>query len=221
MEIKQMRSLLVLMVLGVVGAAGAGHAQLINSENPNKPSSGQVAAALPPLVSPNSTAMPDALVERQLKDARRVNTVKAWAKVAAERGNTAVYLTLRGGPEDDRLLSVNTPWSSKAELHDTVIDEEGVVRMRPIKSLLVSAQSEILFAPGGRHIMLTGIKRDLRRGAMFPVNLIFEKAGTVRAMVEVRGPLPGQVSATQPADGTPVVAGNKPAPTPMPPEHQH
>lgn len=211
-----------LVVFVTLALAGVAQAQLLTSENPNMPSKGQIAAGQAAIAPPNE-AMPDALIERQIKNARRVNTLRAWSKVATQGGTAAVYLILRGGPEDDRLLSVNTPWANKTSLHDTLVDEKGVVRMTPIKSLLISAHSELMFAPGGRHIMLSGLRRDLRRGTMFPVNLIFEKAGTVRAMVEVRGPAPGQFDQ---GDAAPVAPETQPAPKAAPvkaapPEHQH
>ena len=42
------------------------------------------------------------------------------------------------------------------------------------------------FQPGGRHVMLMGLRALLREGMQFPLTLAFEKAGTLSVPVIVR-----------------------------------
>ncbi len=162
------------------------------SQNPDPVTSGQ--AGQSPYALPREP-LPDALLERQLTEAMRPMVSAAWARPAAIGATTAVYFTLRGANKrDDRLISVSTPWAKTVQVHDTIIDDNGVARMREIEGLLVSANAKLVFEPNGRHVMLIGLKRNLRRGTMFPVTLTFKNSGPIRAMVEVRGPSPLEVT---------------------------
>jgi hypothetical protein len=49
--------------------------------------------------------------------------------------------------------------------------------MRPVRALTIPARSAVALAPGGLHLMMTGLKRPLRAGDRFPVTLIFARAG--------------------------------------------
>jgi hypothetical protein len=53
----------------------------------------------------------------------------------------------------------------------------GVMTMRPVRTLRIPARSAVALAPGGLHLMMTGLKRPLRAGDRFPVTLIFARAG--------------------------------------------
>jgi copper(I)-binding protein len=54
--------------------------------------------------------------------------------------------------------------------------------------LEVPAQDEVLLKPGGYHVMLIGIQRDLAVGDAFTLDLQFEKSGSLRVEPEVREP---------------------------------
>ena len=45
----------------------------------------------------------------------------------------------------------------KAEIHETTIDSMGIMKMEEIESLPLKADSQIIFVPGGIHIMLWGL----------------------------------------------------------------
>jgi len=110
----------------------------------------------------------------------------AWARAtAASAANGAVYLTITNhGTADDRLAGASTAVASKAELHIT-LNENGVMKMRPIADVPVKAGGRAQFKPGGMHIMLLGLKHPLKAGDSFPLTLIFDKAGAVETMVKV------------------------------------
>jgi len=76
----------------------------------------------------------------------------------------AAYLRLRNpGPEPRHLVGVSSPQFSGAMMHATVI-EGGIARMRHLDGLDIPGAGEVSFAPGGRHIMLMGPRRELHVG---------------------------------------------------------
>lgn len=112
-----------------------------------------------------------------------------WARATAEgMANGAAFLVLKNeGKATDRLVGASSPAAAKVELH-THIDDNGVMRMREIKTIDLGADATIKLAPGGLHVMLLGLKEPLTKGKAFPLTLTFEKAGAVVVEVTVQGP---------------------------------
>jgi copper(I)-binding protein len=101
--------------------------------------------------------------------------------------NGAAYMTIAEKGSADRLIGVTTPVAETAELHDT-IDDKGVMKMRPAGGLALESGKSVAFAPGGRHIMLRGLKVPLQVGDTFPLTLRFEHAAPVTVTVTVEHP---------------------------------
>ena len=96
---------------------------------------------------------------------------------AMAAGNGAVYVTISNhGSEADAFLSASTDVATTVELHETV-EQGGKMVMRPLPKFAVPAGSTLEMKPGSYHIMLLGLKQDLKPGETVTVGLSFEKAG--------------------------------------------
>ena len=83
------------------------------------------------------------------------------------------------GAADDRLLSATSPETTSVELHEMSM-ADGNMTMRALpEGLLIPAGGTVDLAPGGIHLMLIGVTAALAAGQTVPVELRFEKAGTV------------------------------------------
>jgi len=122
---------------------------------------------------------------------------KLWARATPPQAKVgAVYLTVAGGSAADRLVGVASPVAGKAEIHEATSDN-GVMKMRRVDGgLAVPAGKKVELKPGGYHVMLMGLKQQLKEGETVPLTLTFEKSG--RREVEARIGKPGAMSA---ADG--------------------
>jgi hypothetical protein len=101
-------------------------------------------------------------------------------------GNGAVYVTLtNGGAQADSLVSASSDAAQKVELHEAK-NEGGVMKMRPVKAIPVPASGKTELKPGGYHIMLMGLKHDLKPGENVPVTLKFERGGELRIQAAVK-----------------------------------
>jgi hypothetical protein len=58
--------------------------------------------------------------------------------------------------------------------------------MEPVARLEIPAGGTVQLAPGGYHIMLIGLTKDLNVGDTVQVTLKFEKAGDVTVTAQVR-----------------------------------
>jgi copper(I)-binding protein len=116
-----------------------------------------------------------------------IHIVDVKARPTAPGAETgAVYLVLMNhGAVDDTLTGLSTPIAAKAELHRST-DSGGVAKMEAVPDLLVKANDGVTFAPGGLHVMLMGLKQQLKPGDSFPLTLDFAKAGPVTVTVAVQ-----------------------------------
>lgn len=112
---------------------------------------------------------------------------KPWARATAgQAANGAAYLTVVNVDGADRLVSVASPVAATVELH-THINEDGVMRMRPVPGIEIPAGGRAVLEPGGFHIMLIGLKGPLKEGRRIPLTLTFEKAGIIETEAVVLG----------------------------------
>lgn len=113
--------------------------------------------------------------------------VDGWARptMPAQKASAAYLSIHNSGPGADRLLSISTPVAASASVHSTST-AGGVMRMRAVRSLPVAAGRHIRMKPGGLHVMLTGMRAPLRAGQKLPLTLRFERAGLVRATINVQ-----------------------------------
>lgn len=116
-----------------------------------------------------------------------IHIVDVKARPTAPGAQTAaVYLVMMNhGADDDRLTGMSTPVAEKAELHRTV-DSGGMSKMDAVPDFEIKANGGVTFAPGALHIMLTGLKQQLKLGESFPLTLTFAKAGPVTVTVGVQ-----------------------------------
>jgi copper(I)-binding protein len=109
----------------------------------------------------------------------------AWARATpSATANAAVYLTVTAKATPDTLTGASTPVAARAQLHESKT-ENGIMRMRPVDNLPIDKDHPITLAPGGYHLMLTGMKQQLKLGETFPLTLTFAHAGAVQATVTV------------------------------------
>lgn len=75
------------------------------------------------------------------------------------------------------LASVTSPVAGRAEIHRTVV-EDNVARMEPMEDGVEIAPGETFsFEPGGYHVMLLDLVKDLQAGDYFALTLHFEMTG--------------------------------------------
>jgi copper(I)-binding protein len=96
----------------------------------------------------------------------------AWARAtAAGQSNAAIYATIANRGGADRLVGVSSS-AGMAMLHASEASG-GMARMRPVADLAIPAGGEVALAPGGTHVMVSGLAAPLRAGATVPLTLTF------------------------------------------------
>ena len=97
----------------------------------------------------------------------------------------AVYITIINLSKNDiSFKSLTTEVSGKAEIHNVLRDGD-IMKMEKMENFLIKGSETIFFQPGGTHIMLMGLKKQLKDRESF--DLIFEtkKKKTYKTTVTV------------------------------------
>ena len=95
----------------------------------------------------NCTGSPEGIV---IKDAHLYAPLKGSMM-------TGGYLSLSNISDDFVEIKDIDCAPFKAELHETKTDSTGIMKMEKVESLPLNADSQIIFVPGGIHIMLWGL----------------------------------------------------------------
>ena len=109
----------------------------------------------------------------------------AWARPAARAGVSAAYFTITSTTAD-ALVSVTSPGAAMVEMHETSTDASGVTSMGAVLRCEIPSGQPVAFKPGGQHLMLMGLTSDLAVGGKLELDLVFEHAGRVVVMAEIR-----------------------------------
>ncbi len=85
---------------------------------------------------------------------------------------------------EDELLGAQSKIAKAVEIHESKQQGE-VLRMLPVKSIKIPAGGKLAFRHGGYHLMLIGLKKNLKKGDQIQVTFEFKKAGKVTLKVPV------------------------------------
>jgi copper(I)-binding protein len=113
-----------------------------------------------------------------------------WIPLPPPGAMTAAgYVTLTNtGKTADQLIGASTPSARSASLHQSVRSGT-MMRMVPVKALPLAPRAKTAIAPGGYHLMLTGLIGPLKIGQTVPVTLQFARAGAVKTVFKVEAPV--------------------------------
>lgn len=102
--------------------------------------------------------------------------------------NSAAYMILvNKGDQADKLIRVEGDVSQAVEIHETQIKDD-VMRMQQIEFIEIPTKGQAVLEPGGKHIMLIGLKEELNAGDTVTLKLVFEAAGEIEVEAVVRMP---------------------------------
>ena len=97
------------------------------------------------------------------KGSHHIKVNDPWSRASVSK-NGVVYLTIYNhGNYSENLLGASASVAKKVQLH-THKSENGILRMRQLKSISIPPKSFLHLKPGGHHIMLIGLIKKLKNG---------------------------------------------------------
>jgi len=113
-----------------------------------------------------------------------------WARATPKGASVGGgYLTITNtGTVSDHLVGGSTDVASRFEVHEMKMDN-GIMKMRPVTGgIEIKSGQTVQLNPSGYHLMLVGLKEQLKQGDHFKATLEFEKVGKVNVDFTVEGP---------------------------------
>ena len=124
-----------------------------------------------------------------VKPIDQIEIIGPWARASlSPNNNSAAYLSIKNTSDTQFTLigAGAMKIANNVELHQSYVDEKGISKMTAIDKIIIPANSEITLKPAGMHIMLLDLKRALKAGDKFKLDLKFQGVGTKTVDVEVK-----------------------------------
>ena len=100
--------------------------------------------------------------------------------------NSAAFFVIKNNSDKDiAITSANSDVAEKNELH-THIKENKMMKMMKIEKLVVPAKSSLELKSGGDHVMLMGLKKELKAGDEINLELSFSDGDKKSIKVPVK-----------------------------------
>ena len=100
--------------------------------------------------------------------------------------NSAAFFVIKNNSDKDiAITSANSDVAEKNELH-THIKENQMLKMMKIEKLVVPAKSSLELKSGGDHVMLMGLKKELKVGDEINLELSFSDGDKKSIKVPVK-----------------------------------
>lgn len=122
-----------------------------------------------------------------------LQVTSAWARASTntmqsgKNNNSAAYFTIINNSSEERQITdVTSDVAKTVELHNSFVNESGVSKMVKVDKLVIPAQGNIELKPGGIHIMLIKLRRNLKPGDKFIMTLHFDDKTQQVVEVDVR-----------------------------------
>lgn len=111
----------------------------------------------------------------------------AWARPGRMNGVSAIYMkVLNGSSEADSLIFLSSPVAGLTEVHETYQREEGIMGMRQVEQVIIPALDFLTLEPGGMHVMLMQLNRELAEGDEVELTIDFANAGEINVNAPVQ-----------------------------------
>lgn len=100
--------------------------------------------------------------------------------------NSAAFFVIKNNSDKDiAITSANSDIAEKNELH-THIKENKMIKMMKIEKLVVPAKSSLELKSGGEHVMLMGLKKELKAGDEINLELSFSDGDKKNIKVPIK-----------------------------------
>jgi copper(I)-binding protein len=121
-----------------------------------------------------------ALAQLQVKD--------PWVRATVPQQKTSGAFMQLSSSSDVRLVAARTPVAGIVELHEMKMEGD-VMKMSAVAGIDIPAGKTVELRPGGYHVMLMDLKRQLKQGETVPITLVVEGKDKKRHNVVVKAPV--------------------------------
>ncbi|MGH8844812.1 MAG: copper chaperone PCu(A)C [Advenella sp.] len=108
-----------------------------------------------------------------------------WVRATvSQQTSTGVFMRLTA-KSDSKLVKAATPVADHVELHKMTMEHD-IMKMRQIPELALVAGQPVALEPGGYHIMLIGLNKQINAADIIPMTLTFEDNDGNRTQTQIQ-----------------------------------
>ncbi|HMH19885.1 MAG TPA: copper chaperone PCu(A)C [Burkholderiales bacterium] len=115
----------------------------------------------------------------------QISVDKAWVRGTVQgQTSTGAFMSLKSAREAS-VVGAESPVAGSVQIHEMKMEGD-VMKMRPVPRLALPAGKTVEFKPGGYHVMLTDLKRPLKKGESVPIRLRVQDKNGSMSVVEIK-----------------------------------
>jgi len=116
----------------------------------------------------------------------------AWMRPSAMGENGSVYFELHNhGSTPDEITGITSDVAEAVEMHESKMEGD-VMKMEMLTSLPIDAYADMVFEPGGLHVMLVNLKQGFKPDDEFQIVLHFKTHEDITVHVLVKDSAPAE-----------------------------
>lgn len=117
----------------------------------------------------------------------KIQIYNAWINEAPPNASvSAGYFEIENQQQHAiTLVQVSSEEYERVDIHRSIVSD-GVVKMVLQKSVVIAANTTLIFAPGDYHLMLHHPRKQFRAGEKVPVSLMFANGKEMTVTAEIR-----------------------------------
>lgn len=129
-----------------------------------------------------------ALASLPLSALAQTTVSNAWVRATVpNQPSTGAFMMLTA-TSDSKLVSVASPVAGTVQIHEMTMNGD-VMGMRQVTEVPLPAGKPVSLDPSGLHVMLMGLKEQVREGSQVPLTLTIEDQQGERQTLEVQAPV--------------------------------
>lgn len=102
---------------------------------------------------------------------------------------TALFMTIQNNVATaDTLIKVESDIAEMVQIHLSEIDANGIASMQEVAGVEIPANGLAELKPGSYHVMLMGLKQEIKEDDMITFTLVFQNAGSITIEAPVKVP---------------------------------
>ncbi|WP_416221013.1 copper chaperone PCu(A)C [Pseudomonas sp. RP23018S] len=118
----------------------------------------------------------------------QTTVTEPWARASvAQQQSTGAFMVLTADT-DSALIDVASPIAKTVQIHAMTMDGD-VMGMKQVKDLALPAGKSVALDPNGYHVMLMGLKQQVKEGEKVPLTLTIKTAAGQTQTLQVEVPV--------------------------------
>ena len=118
----------------------------------------------------------------------QTTVTQPWVRATVpQQTASGAFMQLRSA-DSAKLVSATSPIAASVQIHKMEMTGQ-TMKMREVDAIDLPAGETVNLASGGFHIMLVGLKRQLKEGETVPLSLVIERKNGKRETVAIDAPV--------------------------------